>query len=332
MTIGRRRLVLVALAAVALAGVIVAIRDFGYQPAIRYGDNWVYLAAGERLNAGHSLYALVPGDRELLIVPPYWSIPLLAPPPVAVLWRPLAALGPASMDLWGAANLIVTTLTVAFLALRSWRTWTTPEIDDAPPFAGGLIGLATIAILMLPLALLAMSGNVNGFVLAALVAAWDQRDRPAVVGVSLAFAVAMKLTPALFVIWLIGARRFRALAAATIAVGFAGLLSLAGAGVQAHIDWLATAPMAQPSPLAVASLTGLSSSAVGLIAAVIVSVFAWRADERATYSAAAVLAALASPALYFQAIALLVAAIVPWIGGRRGRTVTGGRPTTHPAT
>jgi hypothetical protein len=47
----------------------------------------VYLAAGERLNAGHQLYALMPGNRPVDIHPPFWTVPLLSPPPIAVLFR-----------------------------------------------------------------------------------------------------------------------------------------------------------------------------------------------------------------------------------------------------
>ena len=49
-----------------------------------------------------------PGDRNVPLAPPYWSVPLLAPPPIAVLWRPLALLGEPAMALWAGAGLVVT--------------------------------------------------------------------------------------------------------------------------------------------------------------------------------------------------------------------------------
>jgi hypothetical protein len=61
-------------------------------------DTWNYLAAGERLNAGHSIYALVAGDRPILLEPPS-AVPLISPPLVAVLWRPLAFL-PDWLGMW----------------------------------------------------------------------------------------------------------------------------------------------------------------------------------------------------------------------------------------
>src|SRR5687767_10188966 len=57
-----------------------------------FTDANTYLAAGERLNAGHDLYRLRPGDREVLIIPELFTQPLVSPPPIAVLWRPLAAI------------------------------------------------------------------------------------------------------------------------------------------------------------------------------------------------------------------------------------------------
>ena len=56
-----------------------------------------YLAAGERLNAGHNLYAFGAGDRPIILDPQYWTVPLLSPPPIAVLWRSLALLGTGAM-------------------------------------------------------------------------------------------------------------------------------------------------------------------------------------------------------------------------------------------
>ncbi len=54
-----------------------------------FADANTYLAAGERLNDGHPLYALQPGDRPVLLVGEY-PVPLFSPPPIAAIWRPLA--------------------------------------------------------------------------------------------------------------------------------------------------------------------------------------------------------------------------------------------------
>jgi len=57
-------------------------------------DQITYQAAGERRNAGHALYALSAGDRHIAPDPPYWFVPILYPPLISVIWRPLAALAP----------------------------------------------------------------------------------------------------------------------------------------------------------------------------------------------------------------------------------------------
>ncbi len=98
-SISRRSLVLGFSSVCLFLGLIVCASTFVHILAQGFAawDAPTYLAAGERLNAGHNLYALVAGDRPVLLDPPYWIVPLLSPPPIAVLWRPLALLGSGSM-------------------------------------------------------------------------------------------------------------------------------------------------------------------------------------------------------------------------------------------
>ncbi len=89
----RQRLLSVALVAIAFGLLAVTLAVYftrGFIP----GDALVYLGAGERLNAGHQLYALSPGDRYVGANPPYWTVPTLSPPFMGVLFRPLALLPP----------------------------------------------------------------------------------------------------------------------------------------------------------------------------------------------------------------------------------------------
>jgi len=72
------------------------------------GDAVTYAAAGQRLNAGHEIYRLLPGDNLVLMEPPYPPYPLLSPPLVAVIFRPLAVLpGLAGAWVWWAAMAVV---------------------------------------------------------------------------------------------------------------------------------------------------------------------------------------------------------------------------------
>src|SRR3954447_7786987 len=68
-------------------------------PVDPFTDAVTYLAAGERLNAAHRLYVMSPGDRAIYFYPPGLTVPLLSPPPIAAIWRPLAAL-PVGFALW----------------------------------------------------------------------------------------------------------------------------------------------------------------------------------------------------------------------------------------
>jgi hypothetical protein len=271
-----------------------SLQTFGLDWGRSDGDPWNYLAAGERLNDGHALYALSPGDRQVITVPPYWSVPLLAPPPIAVAWRPLAALGPSSMWLWGLLCLAGVVGACIYLARRG-ADW-------------------FVAILATSLSLTALSGNASAVVLPMLLGTWVFRDRPWIVGTLIAGAVAIKLTPIVLLIWLAGTRRWRAIGA-TLVAGLAILLiSIVGAGPSSYSDWLAGATAAAPSPSAIATALGISPAIVVVLFSMPVLLL-WGRDKIA-FSVAIAAAALMTPALYFSAFALLTATIAPWVGRR----------------
>lgn len=289
-------LVLVAFAATVW---VATFRTFGFAPEVSGSDAWNYLGAGERLNAGHPLYALSPGDRPIPLLPPYWTVPLLAPPPIAVLWRPLALLGDPAMTVWTTAGLLATLATAAWLLAR-----------------GGLIVAAIIAAMAGPLALQSLAGNANGFLFGALVLVWLLRSRPWVAGALLAGAIVVKLTPVLLLLWVIGTRRWRLLRGTVAGLAVIGIVSLAGAGLQNHVDWLASVPHSLPVPTSLAGLSGLSSTVILLGLGVLVALAVWAGDERLGFSAAVVAAAIASPALYLGTLGIAAAAAAPWIQER----------------
>lgn len=276
------------LAVIAIA-VVLAIRTYGLDWTRPDGDPWNYLAAGERLNAGHPLYDLGRGDRPVILAPPYWTVPLLAPPPIAVAWRPLAALGEISMLIWGWASLIALLGAVAFIVRRG--------------------GLWVIALLAYPLALTALSANASALVLALLVAAWRWRSLTAVVAPAVAIAGAIKLTPLALLVWLVASGRWRT-AGWTVGVLIAiGLVSLVGAGPEAFVGWLGSATAAHPSPRSLAVLLSVSPVIVPFLLSIPIILARWH--DRLGFGLAIVAAAIATPALYFPGFALL-AAVPVW--------------------
>jgi hypothetical protein len=297
-----RRAVWFGLIAFALVAWLAVFRTFGFDPTVPGSDAWNYLAAGERLNAGHPLYQLSPGDRAITLLPPYWTVPLLAPPPIAVLWRPLALVGDAAMVGWATAGLLTTLVTAGWLLAR-----------------GGLVAAGIVALFAVPLAVQSLAGNANAFLFAALVLAWLWRDRPPLVGSLVAAAIAVKLTPVLLVIWLASVPRRRAVMMVLVALGLIGVESLLGAGLQSHLDWLRSLPGTIPAPTSIAGITGLPSWVILGVAIGAVGLAALRRDERLTFSVAVIAAALASPALYVGTLGIAAAAAAPWVG--EGRSV-----------
>ena len=291
------------------------------------GDASNYYAAGLRLNAGHDLYDLVPGDRQVPLVPPYWSVPLLSPPPIAVLWRPLALLGDASMWLWWIAGFGLSAGALAWLI----RT--------------GSIGCQLGLIALSPaLALTAVAGNVNAHLLPLLVGAGAVllRQAPAraeaLAGAAIAIAMAVKVTPIFLVWWLIVGRRWAALGGFLIAAGAIGLASLAGAGLESHLRYLDIAIRTAAhgnTPVSLAGIAtggGLAPQVAWLVPVVVgivgsAAIWALRSKPRATFALAAALAVATSPVVYFQTLSLLAVALVPFIA-RKSLAPTPRAPTT----
>lgn len=267
-------------------------------------DAFVYLAAGERLNAGHDLYAIGPGDRIIGLNPPYWTVPTLSPPLLGVLWQPLALAGVAGMligwSLVGAAYLVVVGVVV-------WRSPLLGLIFTAilAPYIGTQIGL----------------GNVNGFVALGMLGMWRLRSHAWVVGVVLALIIAIKVVPVVLALWLLAARRTRALLATAVAGGAVSVLSLLTAGVGVHIDYVGVILHTMSTGSSTTSVAGLATTAgfpraISLLApwAVLIGGFGLmrliRSREDVTFGLSVVLMLLVSPALqpYWFAMAIVVLA------------------------
>jgi hypothetical protein len=270
-------------------------------------DSWTYLAAGERLNAGHELYALTEGDRPVLIRPPYWTVPLLSPPFIAVVWRPLALLGDMSMLLWWELTALSILIVMGTVLLR------------IPAIAGA-------AILVLSPAIRFELGvaNVNGLLLGGIVFSWwlalRRQDGPA--GALIAVMGALKLAPAVLILWFIAQRRWTAVRWFLVAGVACLVLSIVGAGLDSHVDYLLVAQETQLSGLSDMSIAGLLLGlgapptlapivTVGLLIFGAIEVFALRHRPRLAFVVAVGTMILASPVVNLNTLTLLLAVLAP---------------------
>jgi hypothetical protein len=179
-----------------------------------------------------------------------------------------------------------------------------------------------VALLAAPVALTALSGNFGALQLTGLVALWVWRDRPVRAGTLVACLVAVKLTPISLVIWLAATGRTRALVAFSFAGATLLILSIVGAGMDSWRAWIHVAGDAGPSPLSIASLTGLSPFAVFSVFMITTAAVGVLRRDRVTFAVAIVAGALATPALYFQALGPIAALGAGWMVRNAPRRVS----------
>ncbi len=270
------------------------------------GDAFNYLAAGERLNAGHSLYALSPGDRLVKLDPQTFAVPLVSPPPIAVVFRLLATLGDFGIYVWWALQ--VAALGIAIILLAGQRPLLT---------VGALLTLAV------PLVYEIGVGNVNSFLLLGLVLTWRAyaRGQDRVAGAVTAVTTALKLTPGIMAWWLLTQKRWNAIAAFT-ATGIAvAMVSVIGAGLDAHLQYVSILGdgSVSLSPLSLGgmlSYIGLPENLARLvpiiaIAAGFIGIWVFRERPGVAYSIGVVTMIAGAPAVSINWFVLLFALIAP---------------------
>jgi hypothetical protein len=310
------RIVAIVALALAVAWVVVNARPWAMDPMTFILDTSNYYAAAERLNAGHSLYAYGPGDRHVLALLFGLPSPYLYPPLIGVLWRPVAAFLPFEPVIiaWWAVGM------ASLLGFLVWLLW-----------RGGRATAAGCLVLLVPLAITAWSGNVSTFIAIAIVGAWlllqSGHDRAA--GAIIGFTTVLKLSPVFLGWWLLVTRRWNALAAG-VAVGLASLaVSVAGAGLAAHVEFLRVGDAAargggiQGSIVGILSSLGTPPDVLPLVAPVvsvvgIAAVWALRRHERAAWAVAIATGAFASPIFNLTNVTVLLAAFVAFDGRLTG--------------
>lgn len=316
---GARRL----LNAILLALVVVAslLWFFAYLEASKLGpnrpqlfnDSNTYLAAVERLDAGHRLYVLSEGDRPIMTIPGVYESPLLSPPPIAAIWRVIDAI-PFGFALWMIAAWAATFAAVGWVVLRA-------------PFPGAPLALA----LSFPLGEQIFGGNACCFYPLFYLLAWRYREH-AWIGVLVAAMAAIKLAPIAVVGWLIGTRRFRAVAvtAATLALLFVAGGLVAGFG--SYGEYLSMIPGVGASPMSVSGLTGIPWASYALFGlGIATAIVVGPRSSGASYVIAVLAAILGTPALYPGHLASLLAVVAPLTDRRRASgSVEEAAPPTGP--
>jgi hypothetical protein len=322
------------------------------QPALVGSDTSNYLAAGLRLNAGHPLYGpLQLGDRPVPGYPDIYPAPLLSPPLVGVIWRPIALLPDVvAMTAWWFGGVVIITMLVAGFALRGTRQQVLilngvlllqvplclylqpqPNLD------------ALIAGWWSPVAIGALSGNLNTYLTGAFVlVTWAERRRlNALSGSAAALASALKLGPAVLIGWFAVRGAWRsAIAASAALIGF-GILGVLGAGLEANIDYAhlalggAIAPSALSLPDVLHHVLGVRQAVAEHLVVLVIPVGLLtmgllRTHPRTSFTIAILTSIYSSPVVLPGNLVLLLAVASPWWRTRRDGVSSApiGRPTT----
>lgn len=270
-----------------------------------FADANTYLAAGERLNAGHDLYTLGPGDRPVLILPEISSAALLSPPPIAVIWRPIAAL-PFGLALWVAAAWLALLGTTYYLVLRT-----------------GLRGAVVATALAPAIGEQLAACNVAAFFPFLLTLAWVLPGWRS--GLIVGVMASLKLAPAAMIGWLVGTGSWRGVGAACLAIVVAIGLSLVGAGPDSLVRYVEVARMVAPSASSLSGITGVAwlSPAI-LIGGTIVAVALGRWPAW-SFIVAVIASVLGTPALYLSGFVTLLATLAPAAAGMPAREEPSGQ-------
>lgn len=305
----RRRLLAIGFVLVASALLLEFLAAYftrGFIP----GDATVYLAGGERLNAGHQVYALMLGDRPEGFKPPYWTVPLLSPPLVAVIFRPLA-LFPSDIGayIWWAGCL------TAF----AWILFTFVRRQPI------LTSLAVVA-LVVPLTYEIGVGNMNAFLMLGAILTWkwttEGRDERA--GAVTALGFVLKVSPVVIAWWLFTQRRWRAVRAGIVAGAVVLGISILGAGLDAHFKFIevtrdtATTGQSELSLAGLAKAVGVGPGIANLLPTAmllggILGVLLLRNRPNWSFTLAVATMTLGSPVVNINSFSMLLACITPWI-------------------
>ncbi len=149
-----------------------------------------------------------------------FALPFIYPPFAAIAFIPLTRID------WDLARQVFTGVGLAALVASIWWAWGMAGRRASIERAGLTLAVAAVALWLEPVQQTLLFGQINFIVLALVVYDLHLRDDRPWKGVALGLAVGLKLTPALFVVYLfLTGRRRAALTAvatfaATVAIGF----------------------------------------------------------------------------------------------------------------
>ena len=292
---------------------------------LRYFDLRIYHLGALRLMHGSSLYGTPMLDHLGFTYPPFADL-LLAP----LAWVPL------SVD-----KLAVTGLNILLLvwALRRTLMFSSPRhaSDQQLPVVSSrtrawsqAAGVAAAALWLEPISVTLGYGQINLLIMALVVFDLSRADEARTKGVAIGVAAAIKLTPLLFIAYLLLSRRRRAAGVAALSFVASIALSFVAAPRDAYAYWFhevvrisrignAMDPVNQSLHGAIVRVTGTAQPAggwellvvaitgCGLALAVAASL---RGDEAGGFSLAALSALLASPISWSHHWTLAVPALV----------------------
>ncbi len=272
-------------------------------------DTRNYILAGLRLNAGHPLYAYGPGDPVVMTHEGPSSYPLFSPPLIGVLFRLIVLLPANGGYIWWACMAGVDLVAILALTRRQ-------------PLLTGIALLPLGASVSWTMYL----GNVDCLVVAGLVLSccWLASHHDDRAALMIGLLASLKLTPVLFVWWLVVTGRFRAAVVAAAAGAVLAVVAMLGSEPLVFLKFfdVLQANMTQPQPdnflgpMGLARLLGAPDSVVAwLPRAILLGGVAamWAARHRPglAWAIAAFLMWFGSPVVAVHTPALAVVAIAP---------------------
>jgi hypothetical protein len=261
-------------------------------PQRPFTDAWTYLAAGDRLNLGHDLYRLRPGDLPVDLYPELFPVPMVGPPIMGVIARPLAAIE-IGLAIWVIACWAAILGTMAYL------------VDKV-----GILAVVVCIVLSLSIGEQVAAANVASFFPLLLLVAWRTRER-ATPGVAVGLMAAAKLAPIAMAGWLIGARNWRALAALVVTLAAAGVACLLFAGFVNTFDYLRVLSTVGPSTFSVSRALGVSWASYAVLVGGSVLAIATARWPRISFCVGVLAMTFGTPALYWSGFVALLGVLAP---------------------